>query len=72
LVSAPAGFGKTTLVQAWCTSPPAMDRALAWLSIDTTDNDPVRFWTCVLAALRRSFPAAGEQTLAGLRNVHPL
>jgi LuxR family maltose regulon positive regulatory protein len=47
LISAPAGFGKTTLVNEWahnCGHP------VAWLSLDQEDNDPVRFWTYLIAA----------------------
>ncbi len=47
LVSAPAGFGKTTLVADWF----AGERTTAWLSLDPRDDDPERFWTYVLAAL---------------------
>ena len=50
LVSAPAGFGKTTLVASWLaqmTNQPAV----AWLSLDAADADPTVFWTGVAAAL---------------------
>lgn len=47
LVSAPAGFGKTTLVADWFASGPTT----AWLSLDARDDDPEQFWTYVLAAL---------------------
>jgi hypothetical protein len=50
LVSAPAGFGKTTLLSEWVT---ATDRSVAWLSLDEADSDPVRFWTYVVTALQR-------------------
>lgn len=49
LVSAPAGFGKTTLLAeclAGCPLP------AAWLSLDSADNDPARFWTYLIAALQ--------------------
>jgi LuxR family maltose regulon positive regulatory protein len=49
LVSAPAGFGKTTLVGAWAAS---CGRPVAWLSLDEGDNDPVRFLTYLAAALQ--------------------
>src|SRR5512136_1812112 len=49
LVCAPAGYGKTTLVSAWLTS---QHRAYSWLSLDEGDNDPARFLTYLLAALR--------------------
>ena len=54
LISAPAGFGKTTLVSEWVqalavTTPPV---AIAWLSLDASDNDPSRFLAYVIAALQ--------------------
>jgi len=47
LVSAPAGFGKTTLVAAWADG---LDVPTAWLSLDDGDNDPVRFLSYLIAA----------------------
>src|SRR5690606_12746328 len=58
LVSAPAGFGKTTLVADWF----AGERTTAWLSLDARDNDPERFWTYVLAALATVTPDVSEDT----------
>jgi LuxR family maltose regulon positive regulatory protein len=56
LVSAPAGFGKTTLLSEWIRIQEATrkDRpsGFAWLSLDREDNDPVRFWIYVIAALQ--------------------
>ncbi|HEX3641428.1 MAG TPA: AAA family ATPase, partial [Ktedonobacteraceae bacterium] len=51
LVSAPAGFGKTTLLSAWAQSLPANNSRVAWVSLDEEDNDPQMFWTYVLSAL---------------------
>ena len=53
LLSAPAGYGKTTLLSAWI-----QDRGFstAWLSIDESDNDPVRFMSYLLAALESGIP----------------
>ncbi len=67
LVSAPAGFGKTTLLTEWlATGPaaPADQRLAAWLSLDPGDNDPASFWTYVIAALRTVAPGVGESALA--------
>ena len=74
LVSAPAGSGKTTLLSAWVASfsqPLAREEkkltvtpSFAWLSLDVLDNDPVRFWTSVIATLRFSLPTFGEMALA--------
>jgi len=58
LVSAPAGAGKTTVLASW-RADPAEQRPFAWLSLDDRDNDPVRFWTYVLAALRTVVPGLG-------------
>ena len=48
VISAPAGFGKTTLISAWLQHS---QRQAAWLSLDQSDNDPIRFWRYVIAAL---------------------
>ncbi len=58
LVSAPAGFGKSTLVSAWLT-----ERGLraAWLSLDQGDNDPVRFWTYLIAAIQTVHQEVGGE-----------
>jgi len=53
LISAPAGYGKTTLLCQWLSS---RDQPVAWLSLDETDNDPTRFLTYLVAALRQSAP----------------
>ena len=58
LVCAPAGFGKTALLADWVRSG---DRRVAWLSLDAADNDPVRFWRHVVAALDRARPGIGER-----------
>ena len=56
LVCAPAGFGKTALLADWLRSA---GRPVAWLSLDVGDNDPVRFWRHVVAALDRARPGIG-------------
>jgi LuxR family transcriptional regulator, maltose regulon positive regulatory protein len=43
VVSAPAGFGKTTLLATWLASAPVPERLTAWLSLDQSDNDPTTF-----------------------------
>ncbi|MEX5717011.1 LuxR C-terminal-related transcriptional regulator [Geodermatophilus maliterrae] len=58
LVSAPAGFGKTTLLTDWLGSP-VEGRSVAWLSLDQRDNDPAVFWTYVVAALQAVEPDTG-------------
>ncbi len=57
LVSAPAGFGKTTLLADWL----AGGRPAAWLSLDERDNDPTVFWTYVVAALGAVAPLSPFQ-----------
>src|SRR5258708_1000278 len=56
LVSAPAGFGKTTLLATWKQSLPVGHSKLAWISLDEDDNDPRLFWTYVLTALNMQQP----------------
>jgi LuxR family maltose regulon positive regulatory protein len=60
LVAAPAGAGKTTVLGAW-TASRRLPGPVAWLSLDSDDNEPARFWSYVLAALRQSgaVPADG-------------
>jgi hypothetical protein len=61
LLSAPAGFGKTTLLSDWLATYPW---PTSWLSLDRGDNDPVRFWTYLIAALQKIQPGLGESALA--------
>ena len=49
LISAPTGFGKSTLVTGWISEG---DHSTAWLSLDEGDNDPVRFWTYLISAIQ--------------------
>jgi LuxR family maltose regulon positive regulatory protein len=62
LVSAPAGFGKTTAVVAWLQSRPS-GGAVAWLSLDETDNQPATFWAHVIAALQDAVTRIGAPPL---------
>ena len=67
LISAPAGFGKTTLVSEWvagCRRSEPEVRA-AWLSLDEGDNDPVRFLTYLVAALQTLTPETGGPPKTG-------
>jgi LuxR family maltose regulon positive regulatory protein len=63
LVSAPAGFGKTTLLAEWLGETPGEDRAVAWLSLDRSDNEPESFWTYVVTALQTAVPGVGSSAL---------
>lgn len=64
LVSAPAGYGKTTLVSNWLHETKI---AAAWLSLDDGDNDPIRFWQYALSALHPIVPIIGLDLLDLLR-----
>jgi len=67
LVSAPAGFGKTTLLAEWLAvgaARPTKESSAAWLSLDQGDNEPVTFWSYVVAALRSAVPGVGETATA--------
>ena len=71
LVSAPAGFGKTTLLAEWLAVAAADGRSVAWLSLDQRDNDPALFWTYLVAALNTGAPAGGAGALARLQPPRP-
>ena len=66
LIRAPAGWGKSTLLADWHALE-SETRSFAWLSLDSGDSDPVRFWTYFIAALRTVDPSAGELSLPMLR-----
>lgn len=68
LVSAPAGFGKTTLLTEWLADASADRRSAAWLSLDQRDNDPVVFWTYLVAALQAAVPEVGANALPLLQS----
>jgi LuxR family transcriptional regulator, maltose regulon positive regulatory protein len=69
LISAPAGFGKTTLVSEWTA---VCERPVTWLSLDEGDNDPARFLIYLIAALQTISVNIGEGALAVLQTPHPL
>ncbi|HTP08297.1 MAG TPA: AAA family ATPase, partial [Anaerolineae bacterium] len=72
ILSAPPGFGKTTLLSTWLRQ--VITRAdqtlplISWLSLDEDDNDPVRFWSYVIAALQTNSPDLGMNALAALQS----
>jgi LuxR family transcriptional regulator, maltose regulon positive regulatory protein len=75
LISAPAGFGKTTLVSEWVdhfqsssSRESQIDTRIAWISLDNDDNDPERFLTYLIASLRRAegISAAVGESLTGM------
>jgi LuxR family maltose regulon positive regulatory protein len=71
LVEAPAGFGKTTLIAQWWSSP-SERRSFAWLSLDRGDDDPGRLWWHIACALYRACPGMdGADVLRALRAQDP-
>lgn len=68
LISAPAGFGKTTLLAQWI---PQSDRCVCWLSLDEADNDLARFLTYFIAALQLLKPDFGRTPLVTLQAPQP-
>ena len=68
LVSAPAGFGKTTLLSEWSSRSPLSGRSTAWVSLDERDNDPASFWAYVVAALQTVAPDLGAAAMPLLQS----
>jgi LuxR family maltose regulon positive regulatory protein len=68
LVSAPAGFGKTTLLAEWLAAGDETTKPTAWLSIDRRDSDPAVFWSYVVAAMRKVAPDIGADALSTLQS----
>lgn len=64
LIDAPLGYGKTVLAQTWCARS---DRAVAWLSLDAADDDPVRLWTYIATSVDRVRRGLGAGALARLQ-----
>ena len=81
LVSAPAGFGKTTLIAQWLASrergggvcePTRPSPRVAWLSLDAEDSELRRFVTHLVAAIQTSSPQVGAEALALLESERAL
>ena len=68
LISAPAGFGKTSLASAWIRGS---GRPVAWLSLDDADNDSSRFLAYLVAALQTVTPTVGADVVALLQSPQP-
>ena len=68
LISAAAGFGKTTLLSAWLAD---LETRFAWLSLDEGDNDFARFFSYLIAALQGFEPQIGEGLLSTLQSLQP-
>jgi LuxR family maltose regulon positive regulatory protein len=69
LISAPAGFGKTTLLSEWVAGD---GHPVAWLSLDEGDNDPARFLAYLVAALQTIEGNVGQGLLAALQSPGPV
>jgi LuxR family maltose regulon positive regulatory protein len=69
LITAPVGFGKTTLLSEWI---PQSERSVTWVSLDDGDNNFVRFWGSVIAALQMLDSELGGNSLALLQSLRPL
>lgn len=67
LVSAPAGFGKTTVIREWITDKD-FGKSFGWLSLDDGDNDPVRFLTYLVAAIQKVNAEVGQSILTSLNS----
>ena len=68
LISAPAGFGKTTLISEWIATG---EHPVAWLSLDEGDNDPARFLSYIIAALQTIKGEIGAGLLGALQDTQP-
>lgn len=68
LISAPTGYGKTTLVSQWIASRGVIP---AWVTLDENDNDPSRFWTYLVSALRTLDQGVGKPALSALAAPQP-
>ncbi|MEM7028556.1 MAG: LuxR C-terminal-related transcriptional regulator [Chloroflexota bacterium] len=68
LISAPAGFGKTTLISEWISS---LGHSVVWLSLDERDRDPTRFLTYLVAALQTIQPEIGKTVMGMLQSPQP-
>ena len=69
LLSGPAGFGKTTLLGEFVEQ---LRQPVAWVSLDEGDNDPIRFWSYLIAACQSVRPGVGESALALFHSPQPL
>lgn len=69
VISAPAGFGKTTAVAAWLERVP--DSLVAWLSLDEGDHEVVAFWTSVMGAVRAVVPEVRDGVVESLQSARP-
>jgi LuxR family maltose regulon positive regulatory protein len=71
LISAPAGWGQTTLLAVWRADPVGSAYPVACISLDKGDNDPVRFWAYLMTALNTFRTGICDTTLAMIRSPQP-
>ena len=71
LVSAAAGFGKSTVLAEWLAATPASERSAAWVSLGPSDNDPALFWAYLIAALQTVRSGVGDSALSLLHSPQP-
>ena len=71
LISAPPGFGKTTLLAAWLNAVTAAERPVAWVSLEESERQPESFWTYVVTALDAAAPGVGAGALTLLQAANP-
>lgn len=71
LVSAPAGFGKTTLLAEWLKAGTSEERPAAWVSLSQSESDPTLFWSYVISALRKVHGGVGESALSWIQSPQP-
>jgi len=65
LISAPAGFGKTTLLSEWLDGN---RHDASWVTLDRRDNDPVQYWSCIIKALQQKAPGCGKSFLSYMQS----
>src|SRR5579885_2281866 len=71
IISAPPGFGKTTLLLMACEQVRLRGWRVAWLSLEEAEQDPVRFWSYTLAALDAAYPGVSTLARRLLETLHP-
>jgi LuxR family transcriptional regulator, maltose regulon positive regulatory protein len=71
IISAPAGFGKSTVLTSWLAERATRGRSVTWLSLDAGDNDPNVFWRYFLAGISRLHPRVGAAASALLGSPQP-
>ncbi len=72
LVSAPPGFGKTTVLSSWLAGPAMRDRVVAWVSLDDADVEAPTFWRYVVTALNSVLPEVGAAVMPQLASGQPV